>query len=101
MGWNYVASLCPGVLQLNQVFNMSLSNFISSPSFLVDDDEYVEGYHGTTAYAAAQIITSGFRPSRGGMLGPGVYWSDDVKKTRPYVKDNKGALVPKELPRGE
>ena len=40
------------------------------------------GYHGTDSAAALSIMTSGFRCSADGMLGAGVYWSDDVAKTR-------------------
>ena len=42
------------------------------------------GYHGTTRQVAEHIIRDGFRRSTGGMLGPGVYWSDDIKKTLRY-----------------
>jgi hypothetical protein len=62
-------------------------------SIMIGDGAYVEGFHGTSANAAAHIIASGFRPSRGGMLGPGIYWSDDVNKTRPYVRDNSGTVL--------
>ena len=62
-------------------------------SFMVTHRDYVEGYHGTTATNATHILASGFRPSRGGMLGPGVYWSDDIAKTRPYVRDGSGTVL--------
>eukprot|EP01043_Picozoa_sp_COSAG02_P007882 COSAG02_NODE_243_length_27457_cov_16.852328_21_plen_1110_part_00 len=42
------------------------------------------GYHGTTQQVAKQIIRYGFKRSTGGMLGPGVYWSDDIQKTLRY-----------------
>ena len=42
--------------------------------------KYVEGYHGTSSNVANLILANGFRPSTGGMLGRGVYWSDDVAK---------------------
>ena len=42
------------------------------------------GYHGTSAARAASIIESGFRPSAGGMLGAGVYWTDDLRKVGHY-----------------
>ena len=42
------------------------------------------GYHGTTAAAATSILASGFNRSTGGMLGPGVYWTDDIRKTGAY-----------------
>jgi hypothetical protein len=45
------------------------------------------GYHGTNSSAALSIITGGFRPSTDGMLGAGVYWSDDVAKARAYTND--------------
>uniref|UniRef100_UPI00398E3F7B uncharacterized protein n=1 Tax=Pristiophorus japonicus TaxID=55135 RepID=UPI00398E3F7B len=41
-------------------------------------------YHGTHKNNAATIISSGFRPSKNGLLGPGVYVSRDVKKARAY-----------------
>ena len=42
------------------------------------------GYHGTTKGAAQAILATGFKPSSGGMLGAGVYWSDDLEKARCY-----------------
>ena len=43
------------------------------------------GYHGTSASNAQSILASGFNRSTGDrMLGAGVYWSDDIKKTRGY-----------------
>lgn len=62
-------------------------------SFTIGDGEWVEGYHGTTVANALAIVESGFRPSASGMLGPGVYWSDDVGKTRPYVRDASGTVL--------
>jgi len=62
-------------------------------SFTIGDGEWVEGYHGTTVANALAIVESGFRPSASGMLGPGVYWSDDVAKTRPYVRDASGTVL--------
>jgi hypothetical protein len=62
-------------------------------SFTVEDEAFVEGFHGTTIGNAVNIIENGFRPSRGGMLGPGVYWSDNVAKTRPYVRDGSGTVL--------
>uniref|UniRef100_A0A8C5GGI7 PARP catalytic domain-containing protein n=1 Tax=Gouania willdenowi TaxID=441366 RepID=A0A8C5GGI7_GOUWI len=41
-------------------------------------------YHGTTSQAAQFIVGSGFRPSSGGMLGPGVYLSRDLEKASRY-----------------
>jgi hypothetical protein len=41
-------------------------------------------YHGTTASAAQAIEAGGFRASTGGMLGPGVYCSRDIRKARAY-----------------
>lgn len=41
-------------------------------------------YHGTHKNAAATIISSGFRPSGGGTLGPGVYCSRDINKAMGY-----------------
>ena len=69
-------------------------------SFTVADEQYVEGFHGTTKASAATIITSGFRPSHGGMLGAGVYWSDDVAKTRPYVRDSSGTVLKLQIRNG-
>ena len=42
------------------------------------------GYHGTSAEAAQDIITNGFKRSTRGMLGPGVYWSDTLDKAKAY-----------------
>ena len=44
----------------------------------------LDGYHGTDPDAARSIIANGFRPSPGGMLGAGVYWSDQESKARNY-----------------
>ncbi|KAI4871761.1 hypothetical protein NFI96_026787, partial [Prochilodus magdalenae] len=41
-------------------------------------------YHGTSRSAAMQIMRSGFKPSAGGMLGPGVYLSRDLNKASRY-----------------
>lgn len=41
-------------------------------------------YHGTYKNNAAAIISSGFRPSSGGTLGPGVYCSRDINKAMGY-----------------
>ena len=49
------------------------------------------GYHGTTQQAAKQIIRYGFTRSTGGMLGPGVYWSDDIKKALRYPLNSNPA----------
>lgn len=45
------------------------------------------GYHGTNSAAALSIMATGFRCSADGMLGEGVYWSDDVAKARAYTND--------------
>eukprot|EP01046_Picozoa_sp_COSAG06_P047141 COSAG06_NODE_6802_length_2772_cov_1.554807_1_plen_337_part_00 len=42
------------------------------------------GFHGTTRAAAENIMSSGFVPSSDGMLGKGVYWSDDATKAKAY-----------------
>jgi len=43
-------------------------------------------YHGTSAVAAVSIQAhGGFRPSTGGMLGPGVYLSQNIEKARRYA----------------
>jgi len=47
-----------------------------------------EMFHGTSPENAASIEKEGFRPSLGGMLGPGVYCSRDLRKARRY-----GAVV--------
>ncbi|XP_032905420.1 uncharacterized protein LOC116991159 [Amblyraja radiata] len=44
-------------------------------------------YHGTSAASAQAICKSGFRQSKGGMLGPGVYVSRDVQKASRYPLD--------------
>lgn len=41
-------------------------------------------YHGTLKTNAPAIISSGFRPSLGGTLGPGVYCSRDINKAMGY-----------------
>ncbi|XP_063060064.1 gig2-like protein DreN [Engraulis encrasicolus] len=41
-------------------------------------------YHGTDQTCANAIISSGFRPSLGGTLGPGVYCSRDINKAMGY-----------------
>uniref|UniRef100_W5LUK0 Uncharacterized LOC103022870 n=1 Tax=Astyanax mexicanus TaxID=7994 RepID=W5LUK0_ASTMX len=41
-------------------------------------------YHGTHKNTAPTIISSGFRPSAGGTLGPGVYCSRDINKAMSY-----------------
>ncbi|KAI4900501.1 hypothetical protein NFI96_003629 [Prochilodus magdalenae] len=41
-------------------------------------------YHGTHKSNAPAIISSGFRPSAGGTLGPGVYCSRDINKAMGY-----------------
>ena len=43
-----------------------------------------KGYHGTTASNAKKILAFGFKRSTGGMLGAGVYWSEDIQKTHSY-----------------
>lgn len=45
------------------------------------------GYHGTFAANAASILKYGFRPSKSGMLGRGVYWTDDLRKVGRYSRD--------------
>ncbi|NP_001093525.1 grass carp reovirus (GCRV)-induced gene 2p [Danio rerio] len=41
-------------------------------------------YHGTSVKVARAIISTGFKPSADGMLGPGVYVSRDQKKAERY-----------------
>ncbi|XP_064208608.1 gig2-like protein DreN [Anguilla rostrata] len=41
-------------------------------------------FHGTHKSNAKAIITSGFKPSAGGTLGPGVYCSRDLNKATAY-----------------
>ncbi|XP_048125805.1 gig2-like protein DreN [Alosa alosa] len=41
-------------------------------------------YHGTHKTNATAIISSGFRPSAGGRLGPGVYCSRNINKAMGY-----------------
>lgn len=43
-------------------------------------------YHGTSVTSAHSIITGGFRQSKQGMLGPGVYVSRDMKKAEAYPR---------------
>ena len=49
----------------------------------VDDKTFVM-YHGTSREKAADILVSGFRRSKRGMLGRGVYLSRDLKKASYY-----------------
>uniref|UniRef100_A0A8C9XYA2 Grass carp reovirus (GCRV)-induced gene 2f n=1 Tax=Sander lucioperca TaxID=283035 RepID=A0A8C9XYA2_SANLU len=49
----------------------------------VSDRKYVM-YHGTTKKAAQLICANGFKQSRDGMLGPGVYLSRDLQKASRY-----------------
>uniref|UniRef100_A0A673KMV7 Grass carp reovirus (GCRV)-induced gene 2l n=1 Tax=Sinocyclocheilus rhinocerous TaxID=307959 RepID=A0A673KMV7_9TELE len=44
-------------------------------------------YHGTSRENAEKIKVSGFKQSSGGMLGPGVYLSRDLKKASRYPLD--------------
>lgn len=41
-------------------------------------------YHGTHVNNAKAIITGGFQPSTGGLLGPGVYVSRNIEKAKCY-----------------
>ncbi|KAI4900500.1 hypothetical protein NFI96_003628 [Prochilodus magdalenae] len=49
-----------------------------------DEGKVYRMYHGTSKSAAIKIIRSGFQPSAGGMLGPGVYLSRDLNKASRY-----------------
>merc|ERR1712070_1095734 len=51
---------------------------------LVEGKGCYEMFHGTSPDNAAAIERDGFRPSTGGMLGPGVYCSRDLRKARRY-----------------
>jgi hypothetical protein len=44
----------------------------------------LDGYHGTDPDSARSIIANGFRASTDGMLGAGVYWSDQDSKAKAY-----------------
>lgn len=39
------------------------------------------GFHQTTIEASRSILTSGFRPSESGMLGPGIYFATNYSAT--------------------
>ena len=41
-------------------------------------------YHATEPYRVSSILDNGFKESTGGMLGPGLYVSRDIDKTRSY-----------------
>ncbi|CAE7030739.1 HEF3 [Symbiodinium natans] len=57
----------------------------SSPSEDLNDDTLLfEMFHGTSPENASSIERHGFRPSVGGMLGPGIYCSRDLRKARRY-----------------
>ncbi|CAE7532535.1 NEW1 [Symbiodinium necroappetens] len=43
-----------------------------------------EMFHGTSPECASAIERQGFKPSVGGMLGPGIYCSRDLRKARKY-----------------
>lgn len=45
-------------------------------------------YHGTTSQSAWSILHQGFRRSKDGMLGPGVYLSRDLQKASRYPIDH-------------
>ncbi|KAF3699734.1 hypothetical protein EXN66_Car015421 [Channa argus] len=45
-------------------------------------------YHGTSRMNAQTILASGFRQSKDGMLGPGVYLSRDLQKASRYPIDH-------------
>ncbi|XP_072094875.1 uncharacterized protein [Mobula birostris] len=49
----------------------------------IDGRQYVM-YHGTSAKNARLILKNGFRRSKGGMFGPGVYVSRDLRKASRY-----------------
>uniref|UniRef100_A0A8C5MV78 PARP catalytic domain-containing protein n=1 Tax=Leptobrachium leishanense TaxID=445787 RepID=A0A8C5MV78_9ANUR len=54
------------------------------------NDQVYTMYHGTTLDAAEQIIAHGFTPSKGGMLGKGVYVTRDEDKAASYpLKETK------------
>ncbi|KAI3359306.1 hypothetical protein L3Q82_002617 [Scortum barcoo] len=53
----------------------------------VNNRKYIM-YHGTTRKAAEAIQASGFRRSKDGMLGPGVYLSRDLQKASRYPIDH-------------
>ena len=57
-------------------------------------------YHGTTRSNARSIQREGFRPSSGGMLGPGVYCSRDINKARQYGGSN-GVILKLEVSVGK
>ncbi|XP_053543871.1 grass carp reovirus (GCRV)-induced gene 2e [Ictalurus punctatus] len=48
------------------------------------DGKVYRMYHGTSQYAAAQIMRNGFKQSEVGMLGRGVYLSRDLNKASRY-----------------
>ncbi|XP_060790885.1 uncharacterized protein LOC132894785 [Neoarius graeffei] len=49
-----------------------------------DNGRVYRMYHGTSADAAAKIMTTGFKQSEDGMLGRGVYLSRDLNKASRY-----------------
>uniref|UniRef100_W5K9I8 PARP catalytic domain-containing protein n=1 Tax=Astyanax mexicanus TaxID=7994 RepID=W5K9I8_ASTMX len=49
-----------------------------------EDGKEMLMFHGTTLIAARRIKASGFKPSKKGMLGAGVYLSPDIKKAERY-----------------
>ena len=57
----------------------------------------IRAYHGTHQRNVDSIRRFGFRPSVGGMLGPGVYISRDLNKVQRYCKWYRGLGVILEL----
>ena len=45
-------------------------------------------YHGTSLQAAESILRDGFKPSKGGLLGPGVYVAEEHKARRFALDQN-------------
>ncbi|CAK9080848.1 unnamed protein product [Durusdinium trenchii] len=61
------------------------------------DGEQIRAYHGTHGRNVKSICQDGFRPSQGGMLGPGVYISRDLEKVGRYSQPYRGSGVILEL----
>ncbi|XP_030073568.1 uncharacterized protein LOC115479650 [Microcaecilia unicolor] len=71
-----------------ELSNVETSDEVHDPVHIVKrwapGSKVYDMYHGTTAQAADSIIRTGFRPSKDGMLGPGVYVSRDIRKAQRY-----------------
>ncbi|XP_035985775.1 uncharacterized protein LOC118559161 [Fundulus heteroclitus] len=64
--------------------SISLNRVLQRITLLLNDHQTYTMYHGTTRASAQRILKAGFRQSKDGMLGPGVYLSTDLEKASRY-----------------